>query len=154
MREPHQITSASETESDDMGRFAVEVTVTNNEDHALAKADVISMDQIRRTRLRGVVDSGAAHLVLPGTIVKQLGFPDAGKVKVRYADHRIGKRQRVSNVLLELLGREAVFTAIVEPKRDTALIGAIVLEELDLVVDCTKQRLHPRDPDWIISEIE
>ncbi|MGD9855744.1 MAG: hypothetical protein AB7U20_12435 [Planctomycetaceae bacterium] len=154
MTESQQIIDASKTESEEMGRFSVEVTLTNNEDNSLAKANVISTDQVRRARLPGVVDSGAAHLVLPGKVVKQLGFPDAGKVKVRYADHRTGKRRRVSNVLLQLLGREAVFTAIVEPKRDTALIGAIVLEELDLVVDCTKQALHPRDPDWIISEIE
>jgi hypothetical protein len=57
-------------------------------------------------------------------------------------------------VLLEVFGREAVFTAVVEPKRKTALIGAIVMEELDLVADCTTQTLHPRDPKWIVTEIE
>ena len=35
-----------------------------------------------------------------------------------------------------------------------ALIGAIVLEALDLLVDCRKQRLYPRDPDYVVSEIE
>jgi hypothetical protein len=37
---------------------------------------------------------------------------------------------------------------------ETALIGAIVLEDLDLLVDCTKQKLYPRDPDFVVSEIE
>jgi hypothetical protein len=37
-------------------------------------------------------------------------------------------------------------TAIIEPKRETALIGAIVLEYLDLLVDCTAQKVVPRDP--------
>ena len=46
------------------------------------------------------------------------------------------------------------FSAIIEPKRDTALIGAIVLEELDLVADCVTQTVHPRDPRGIVSEIE
>ncbi len=32
--------------------------------------------------------------------------------------------------------------------------GAIVLEDLDLVVDCTAQRLVPRDPRSLTSEIE
>jgi hypothetical protein len=44
--------------------------------------------------------------------------------------------------------------AIVEPARESALIGAIVLEDLDLLVDCANQRLVPRDPNQIISEIE
>jgi hypothetical protein len=52
------------------------------------------------------------------------------------------------------LGRDGVFSAIIEPDRKDALIGAIVLEELDLLVDCTTQTLRPRDPKEIVSEIE
>jgi hypothetical protein len=44
--------------------------------------------------------------------------------------------------------------AIVEPKRETALIGAMVLEGLDLLVDSKNQRLIPRDPSGPIFEIE
>ncbi|MCI0740790.1 MAG: hypothetical protein L0Y72_17200 [Gemmataceae bacterium] len=58
------------------------------------------------------------------------------------------------NASLKLLGRHSVFNATLEPKRETALIGAIVLEDLDLLVDSTKQRLYPRDPDFVVSEIE
>lgn len=137
-----------------MGRFSVRLSLANDRDVGLAESGAMRPEDVRRANIDGIVDSGAAHLVLPEKVVKELGLPEAGQVKVRYADHRSGKRKRVSHVLLEILGRESVFTAIVEPKRDTALIGAIVLEELDLVVDCTKQVLHPRDPDWIISEIE
>jgi hypothetical protein len=36
----------------------------------------------------------------------------------------------------------------------TALIGAIVLEELDFLVDCTNQRLIPRDKRIVVNEIE
>jgi hypothetical protein len=75
------------------------------------------------------------------------------KVKVRYADGRRALRTEVGAVHLSLQGRDDVFSAIVEPKRDTALIGAIVLEALDFLVDCGKQRLVPRDPDYILAEI-
>lgn len=139
---------------DCMGRITVELTISNNHDVALARAGVIKPEEVRRARLQGVVDSGAAMLVLPASVVKQLGFPDAGHVKVRYADQRVIKRRQVSNVLVSLRGREADFLATVEPKRDTALIGAIVLEALDLVVDCRNQRLEPRDPESIVAEIE
>lgn len=40
---------------------------------------------------------------------------------------------------------QGTFTAIVEPKRTTALIGAIVFGDLDLRVDCGQQRVVPRD---------
>ncbi len=44
--------------------------------------------------------------------------------------------------------------AVVEPARTNVLLGAIVLEAFDLLVDCPQQKLHPRDPDHIIAEIE
>jgi len=40
-----------------------------------------------------------------------------------------------------------------EPAR-MKLIGAIVLEELDIVPDCTRQALQPRDPHGLIAEID
>ncbi len=39
-------------------------------------------------------------------------------------------------------------------KVETALIGFMVLEALDLLVDCQQQRLVPRDPSGPIYEIE
>lgn len=48
----------------------------------------------------------------------------------------------------------SVFKAMVEPRRTEALVGAIVLEDLDFLVDSTHQRLVPRDPKMIISEAE
>jgi predicted aspartyl protease len=137
-----------------VGRFAVEIALANNQDVALADAGVIGKSEIRRACISGWVDSGAGHLVLPQAVVDELGLPDDGTIGVRYADQRSAARQRVSNVYLEFEGRHGVFSAIVEPNRDTALIGAIVMEELDLVVDCSTQSLRPRDPDRIISEIE
>lgn len=47
----------------------------------------------------------------------------------------------------------SIFEAIIEPGRDSALIGAIVLESRDLVIDCPHQTLCPRDPKRIISNL-
>jgi predicted aspartyl protease len=137
-----------------MGRFSVEVELANQEDIFKAKNGQISDGQIRRARIRGVVDSGAARLVIPETIAKQLGFEIKGDAKVRYADGHTAIRSIARNVQLSYVGREGVFNAIVEPARESALIGAIVMEDLDLLVDCTNQALVPRDPKQIISEIE
>jgi hypothetical protein len=50
--------------------------------------------------------------------------------------------------------KHVVLSGVVEPQRNDALIGAIVLEELDLLVDCATQSLYPREPDSILTEIE
>ena len=54
--------------------------------------------------------------VLPEAVVKKLGLVSTGKVRVRYADGRTAKRERVQYVYLEALGRNSVFSATVEPK--------------------------------------
>jgi predicted aspartyl protease len=104
--------------------------------------------------IEGIVDSGAAMLVLPQTVVKHLGLPLGNTIKVRFADGRQAPRREAKGAFVKLLGRDDTFTAIIEPKRKTALIGAIVLEALDLLVDCQRQRVVPRDPRGAIYEIE
>ena len=63
-------------------------------------------------------------------------------------------RPVVEGVYVELQGRHSIFKATLESKRDAALIGAIVLEDLDFLIDCGQERLVPRDPKFIMSEEE
>src|SRR5438445_1329166 len=137
-----------------VGRFAVQFEVANEVDILDAERGLLEADKVRRLTISGKVDCGATRLVLPEKVVKQLGVRVTGKVKVRYASRETAKRDAVKGVYVRLLGRDGVFTAVVEPKRRTALIGAIVLEDLDFVVDCTQQQLVPRDPRFVVSEIE
>ncbi|HEY3243594.1 MAG TPA: hypothetical protein VGM03_09605 [Phycisphaerae bacterium] len=137
-----------------VGRITLDVELANYRDLMLSEEARLPPEQVRRIRIAGVIDSGAARLVLPAATVAALGLPESGEANVRYADHHTAVRPVVRDVWLTLLGRQGVFTAVVEPNRTSALIGAIVLEELDLVVDCSRQTLHPRDPDRIVSEIE
>jgi predicted aspartyl protease len=137
-----------------MGRVTVDVALSNYWDVQRAKRGELPQDSVRTATVTGIVDTGAARLVLPKWVVDQLQFMEDGDTGVRYADNRTAKRSIVRDVWLELCGRGSDFSAIVEPDRQDALIGAIVLEELDLIVDCTRGELRPRDPDRIISEIE
>jgi predicted aspartyl protease len=138
----------------DMGRINVEVELANAEDLVVVKNRALAADKVRRVRLTGTVDTGASYLVLPAQAARQLGVPAAGKAKVRYTDQRRALRKLVENVRVDLLGRHGIFKAIVEPRRADVPIGAIVLEDLDLLVDCRTQTLQPRDPKQIIAEIE
>ena len=137
-----------------MGRVVAELKLTNASDRYLADAGHLPREDVRSATVNGIVDTGAVMLVLPESIARQLGVPKVAEANVRYADHRKATREIVGDVKLELLGRSYTFRAIVEPGRSDALIGAIVLEALDLLVDCPTQTLYPRDPDRIVAEIE
>jgi predicted aspartyl protease len=137
-----------------VGRLSVELEVANDEDIIRAKNGQLPAHQIRRTRLMGVVDTGAMRLVLPAATVSALGLSVQGQISVRFADGRSDRKTLVSHVQVEILGRSSVFSAVVEPGRNDALIGAIVLEELDLIPDCTRQQLVPRDPRGLFAELD
>ncbi len=137
-----------------MGRVSVEVELANYQDITRARDGTIKAEQVRRIRAKGVVDTGATNLVLPKSVADQLGVPRSGQVAVSYADHRRSTHSIVEGVQLELLERQGLFNAIVEPKREDVLIGAVILETLDLLVDCRTQTLQPRDPKGIVTEIE
>ncbi len=138
----------------EMGRVSVEFEVANADDRALVRRKLLRTDEVRRQTIQGIVDSGATKLVLPAAVAEQLGLSMTGKVRVRYADGRSRRRSEAEAVHVEMLGRQGVFAAIIEPDRENALIGAMVLEGLDLLVDCKNQRVVPRDPAGAIFEIE
>ena len=94
-----------------MGRVAVEILVSNNDDLALARRGHLPAEQVRHFQLQAFVDTAAALLVLPADVADRLGLPKAGEAVVRYADRRSETRQLVEEVRLELMGRHGVFRA-------------------------------------------
>ncbi len=137
-----------------VGRVTIRFEVANSDDLDRVRHGTLSPNKVRRVIIEGVVDSGAAKFVLPKSVADQLGLIPSRKVRVRYADGRTGLQAMASGAHVTILGREGDFTAIVEPKRKDALLGAIVLEDLDLLVDCTNTRVIPRDPRIQTFEIE
>jgi clan AA aspartic protease len=135
-------------------RFSVDVELANDEDLVRVKDGVLKPEEVRRVRIRGMVDTGATRLIIPQSVATDLGLNIAATTLVQYADRRRAERAVADRVRLFYGGRSGAFSAIVEPARDTALIGAIVLEELDYLVDPRNQRLVPRDPNGTISEVE
>ena len=100
------------------------------------------------------MDTGSTLLVLPTDVADRLGLPKSRELTIYYADRRSATRTLVEQVGVELFGRRSTFEAILEPDRTTALIGAVVLETLDLLVDCTNNQLRPRDPSQMSFEVE
>jgi hypothetical protein len=129
-----------------MNEVSVDFTVANNDDVIMAESGRLDPDRVRRLELRGVVDPRAMRLVLPRSAVEQLGLI--------ISDQAAGLRPLVKGVSVELLGRQGIYTAFVDPGRADALIGVIVMTDLDLLIDDATRPLRPRDPDTIISEIE
>src|SRR6185437_168140 len=110
--------------------------------------------QVRRLRTFGIVHGGAKRLVIPRSVVEQLGLHVAGTVQVRQWDGRFEQWDVARRLHLFYKGRDGVFNAVVDPAGTSLKIGAIVLQDLDLVIHWTGLDLVPRDPKQVIAEIE
>jgi clan AA aspartic protease len=141
------------TRNGTVGRVHAQVELTSNYEIMMVELKMLPPEKVQRITVQALVDTGATDLILPPAIVAQLGLTPSKKTKVVYADRREAERDVVTNVCLQYQGRQGIFSAVVEPSRTDALIGAIVLEALDLVVDCKSQTLAPRDPSTTITEI-
>lgn len=137
-----------------VGRVSVVVKFSNLGDLIRARDGTLPQDQVRQVSEFGIVDTGAAMCVISQAMADKLGLPFNSEVTVKYADSRTAKRTIVEQLEVEIMGRRSTFRAVVEPDRKEPLIGVIVLEDLDLLVDPRNQTLHPRDPAIQTFELE
>lgn len=83
-------------------------------------------------------------LALPQEVVEELKLEVVRTVVVTYADERKEERPVAGPVIIKI-GKRFMYTdCIVGPPLSEALIGQIILEELDLIPDCQNQTLSPR----------
>ncbi len=127
-----------------MGKIISTIELTNTYDAKAVVAGKLEKSAVRRHTMDAVVDTGSVMLGLPENVVQELGLDELDSITVVYADDRRGIRTVAGPVTLRVEGREMITECVVLPPASEALIGQIILERLDLIADCQRQRLHPR----------
>lgn len=112
-------------------------------------------DPAKSIEVDAVIDTGATMLVLPQDLVEALNLRKIRDARVRYANKKTELKAVYGVVTLELKGRLGNFDVLAEAKGSEPLVGQIVLEELDLVVDASTRTLipNPRSPEIPMVEI-
>ena len=62
---------------------------------------------------------------------------------MKYANESVEEKDIVWGVEVELCNRKGVFEAVIEPNKNYALIGAVVMETLDLIVEPASLQVYP-----------
>lgn len=127
-----------------MGEVKVELELENALDRERIRLGQISEQQVRLARVQALVDSGAVMLVLPQDLVEALGLREVGKAIVTYADERREERPLAGIVTVRVGNRTTSLNCVVGPPNSEPVLGHVVLETMDLLVDCTQQKLVPR----------
>ncbi len=134
------------------GKIVTKAWLRNNQDLTRLADGRIAVEQVRQQEQELIVDTGARAAGLPLSIIEQLGLPATRKVTVTLSDGSRQERQLYGELRVQVGDRDDVFSCVAKPEGAPLLLGQIVLEALDLVVDCGRQRLipNPEAPDGMM----
>lgn len=132
-----------------MGLIYAEITLINAADLEMAKRNMIARDEVKQINVNMLVDSGAYQMAINEAIQEQLDLPFIEKKKLVLADGRIHEFDVVGPILVKFKNRTATCSAIILEGNTEPLLGAIPMEEMDVLIDPKRQELivHPDHPD-------
>lgn len=134
-----------------MGLIYADIEIINNDDLADLRRHRIGEDEVRRMHINILVDTGCVMLAINENIQEQLQLPIVEKRKVQLANGHIGEYEVVTSVEVRFKNRRPLCNAIVLPGNSEPLLGAIPLEDMDVVIYPARQELmvypdHPYFP--------
>ncbi len=137
-----------ETGVNEMGLVYAEIDLISVDDIVLNRRGFINEGDIKQTRVKALVDSGTYMLAINENIKAQLDLPVIEKQMSRLADESLLELEVVGPVVVRFENRSTTVRAIVLPGTSEVLLGAIPMEDMDVLIDPKQQKLvvNPEHP--------
>ena len=131
-----------------MGLIYADLEIINTIDIALAKKSIIGEEEIKSLRVNALVDTGAYNMCINEIIQSQLELPFVEKRTGVLANGEIETYNLVGPLTLKFKNRTTICNALVLPGNNEVLLGAIPMEDMDVIIDPKKQTLevNPEHP--------
>jgi predicted aspartyl protease len=127
-----------------MGEVRGRLILENQSDRVLAEAGHLDVARVRHVEIDALIDTGAVMTLLPQDVVEALGLPLDGHIIVTLANEDRVELPRARLLSLTLSGRQMDTDCLVGPPQCEPLVGQLVLERLDLIIDPVRQVISPR----------
>jgi hypothetical protein len=124
-----------------MGLVYADVELINSEDIGLYHHQVIDNEDIRSINFKILVEKNVHNLFINEIMQKQLELPFLEKRKVQFKNGEIGEYNVVGPVVLKFKNRQTVCFALVLQGNSEPLLGAIPLEDMDVLIHPARQEL-------------
>lgn len=138
-----------------MGMVYADIELLNGDDLSDARRHRIGEDEIRRFPLNIMVDSGAYYLCINETIRETLGLSILETRRGQLANGDVVEYDVAGPIEIKFKNRRCVSDAMVLPGDTQPLLGAIPLEDLDVLIDPLRQELvvNPASPDMPLMSL-
>lgn len=127
-----------------MGLVYAEIELINAEEAALARRRVIGEEEVKRMRVKMLVDSGSEYTCINETIREQLDLPVLKSRKGQLANGTVVEYDVAGPIKVIFENRECHTDAMVLPGDNEPLFGAITTEDLDVLI-------HPHRRELIVN---
>jgi clan AA aspartic protease len=131
-----------------MGMVYADIVLINGGDLEMSKRHIIGEEEVRKMTINMVVDSGSYMMAINETIKEQLGLLFIEKRKSIMADGSVVEHDVVGPIIVKFANRTAVCNAVVLQGDNEPLLGAIPMEEMDVIIHPRRQELlvNPEHP--------
>lgn len=131
-----------------MGVIYAEITLINAGDLEMARRHIIGEEEVKRINVNMLVDTGSVYMCINENVQAQLQLSVVEKRKGQLADGRIVEYDVVGPIEVRFKNRRCVVDAMVLPGDNELLLGAIPLEDMDVLIHPYKQELivNPEHP--------
>jgi len=134
-----------------MGIVHTIITLKNVKDTIKAEEGLIKEDEIRQTTVEAMVDTGTGTLVINEELRQQLGLEVKGERQATLANDAKETVKIAGPVEVHWKDRAMTCQPLVVSGSGEILLGAIPLEDMDLMVDPVRQVLTGAHGDEIVS---
>ena len=124
-----------------MGTIYAEIELINGGDLEMARRNIIGEEEVKRMPVNMLVDTGAYNLCINETIQEQLSLPFIEKRKAQLANGHVEEYDIVGPVVVKFKNRRTVCNAMVLQGDNEPLLGAIPLEDMDVLIHPLRQEL-------------
>lgn len=132
----------------EMGLVYAEIDIISVDDIVLHRRGFLNEKEIKQTTVTALVDSGAYMLSINENIKTQLDLPVIENQFVTLADESTIEVAVVGPVEVRFENRSTTVRAIVMPGDAEVLLGAIPMEDMDVLIDPRQRKLvvNPKHP--------
>jgi clan AA aspartic protease len=132
-----------------MGMVYATVELIHSGDLEMVRRGYMDIDEVRQMPIRVMADSGSYMLAINEHIQELMQFNVVERRKAQLANGQVITCDVVGPVDLRFENRRCTCSAFVLPGDSEPLLGAIPMEDMDLVIHPQKQQLmvHPDHPD-------
>ena len=131
-----------------MGLIYADLELVSAGDKELIRKGYLKESELKTEKVRALVDTGAYMMCINEHIQSQLDLPFVRNTEAELANGKIETVPVVGPIIINFANRTTSCNAIVMPGEAEILLGAIPMEDLDVVLNPLKQTIevNPHSP--------